>query len=255
MSFEKVAELAEEFTIKIAEQQYADKAPADKKASDFAPEEASFIKSLSKQDNNQAQDENNDIDAKTWKRAKKAVKKYWKKYDEPWAVVYDVYRKMGGKPATKSKKKKSFKEIELMLQKYALYGEIPNVTPPQNQIELDAKQVAAQAVYNLLNSLHSEKTQGHFAHNSEAEDSYNKITEFYHSLLAEGKRAKFELYDQAVSDPSGFSILEEDNAASIRDGKRPTKLDRILTTKNEVLKKHLNEANAAVRDLKQETYS
>lgn len=255
MSLAKVAELAEEFQIKLAEQQYATKAPADKKASDFSPEEASFIKSVSKQDNNQVQDENDDIDAKTWKRAKKAVKKYWKKYDEPWAVVYDVYRKMGGKPAKKSKKKKALKEIELMLQKYALYGEIPNVTPPQNQIELDAKQVAAQAVYNLLKSLHSEKAQGHLAHNSELEDSYNKITEFYHSLLAEGKRAKFELYDQAVSDPAGFSILEEDKNQSVRNGLKPTKLDRMLTTSNAVLRTHLNEANAAVRELKQETYS
>ena len=103
MSFEKVAELAEEFTMKIAEHQYADKAPADKKASDFSPEEASFIKSLSKNDNNQVQDVNL-IDEKVWKRAKKAVKKYWKGYDEPWPVVYDVYRKMGGKPAKKKKK-------------------------------------------------------------------------------------------------------------------------------------------------------
>lgn len=42
---------------------------------------------------------------KIWDKAKKAVKKYWKKYDEPWAVVFDVYRKMGGK--TKKGKKKS----------------------------------------------------------------------------------------------------------------------------------------------------
>ena len=104
MSFEKIAELAEEFQIKLAEYQCFDTAPADKKASDFSSEEAAFINSLSKEDNNQAQDEN-DIDEKTWKRAKKAVKKYWKKYDEPWAVVYDVYRKMGGKPQKKSKKK------------------------------------------------------------------------------------------------------------------------------------------------------
>ena len=103
MSFEKVAELAEEFTIKIAENQFAEKAPTDKKASDFSPEEQSFIKSLSK-DNNQAQDVN-DIDEKVWKRAKKVVKPYWNKYEEPWAVVYDVYRKMGGKSKKKSKKK------------------------------------------------------------------------------------------------------------------------------------------------------
>ena len=94
MSFEKVAELAAEFTIKIAENQFAEK----------APEAQAFINSLSKKDNNQAQDVN-DIDEKVWKRAKKVVKPYWKKYDEPWAVVYDVYRKMGGKTKKKSKKK------------------------------------------------------------------------------------------------------------------------------------------------------
>lgn len=104
MSFEKVAELAQEFTIKIAENQYAEKAPSDKKASDFGPEERAFINSLSKKDNNQAQDVN-DIDEKVWKRAKKVVKKYWNKYEEPWAVVYDVYRKMGGSTKKKSKKK------------------------------------------------------------------------------------------------------------------------------------------------------
>lgn len=102
MSFQKVAALAEEFVIKLAEHQYEDKAPADKKVSDFSPEEASFIKSLSKKDDNQAQDVN-DIDEKVWKRAKKAVKKYWGKYKEPWAVVYDVYRKMGGKAKKKKK--------------------------------------------------------------------------------------------------------------------------------------------------------
>lgn len=102
MSFQKVAALAEEFVIKLAEHQYEDKAPADKKASDFSPEEASFINSLSKKDNNPAQDVN-DIDEKVWKRAKKAVKKYWGKYKEPWAVVYDVYRKMGGKAKKKKK--------------------------------------------------------------------------------------------------------------------------------------------------------
>jgi hypothetical protein len=102
MSFEKVAALAEEFIIKLAEYQLSDSAPADKKASDFSPEEASFIRSLSKKDNNEAQDVN-DVDEKVWKRAKKAVKKYWKGYKEPWAVVYDVYRKMGGKPTKKKK--------------------------------------------------------------------------------------------------------------------------------------------------------
>ncbi len=102
MSFTKVAELAEEFVIKIAEYQLSDKPPADKKASDFSPEEEAFINSLSEKDNNKAQDIN-DLDDKIWKRAKKAVKKYWGKYKEPYAVVYDVYRKMGGKPQKKKK--------------------------------------------------------------------------------------------------------------------------------------------------------
>lgn len=111
MSLAKVAELAEAFQIKLAEQQYATKAPADKKASDFSPEEASFINSISKKDNNQAQDENDDIDEKTWKRAKKAVKKYWKKYDEPWAVVYDVYRKMVANQPRSQRKRNPFKKL------------------------------------------------------------------------------------------------------------------------------------------------
>lgn len=87
MSFSKVAELANEFVIKIAEYQYEDQAPADVKNSEFCADDIS------------------DLDAKIWNRAKKSVKKYWNKYDEPWAVVYDVYRKMGGKPQKKKKKK------------------------------------------------------------------------------------------------------------------------------------------------------
>lgn len=105
MSLTKLAELAEKFVIKIAEHQYDSSAPADKKASDFSPAEREFINSIANPDENQAQDEN-ELDDKIWKRAKKSVKKYWNKYDEPWAVVYDVYRKMGGKPAKKKKKKK-----------------------------------------------------------------------------------------------------------------------------------------------------
>lgn len=249
MSFTKVAELADEFTIKIAENQYANKAPADKKASDFSPEEASFIKSLSKKDNNQAQDMN-EIDEKVWKRAKKAVKKYWKKYDEPWAVVYDVYRKMGGKPTKKSKKKSNVSDS--LIRKYSYYGEIKNTIPVQNHPQLDAKYKATRAVHNLLNTLYNEKQQGRFVDNVSLEDSYRKLGEFYQSLLAEGKRPKFDLYDQAISDPTGFSILEEDHLAS-RGGPHLTKIDRMLNVKSDTLRRHLNEANEAVRELKQET--
>lgn len=101
---DKVAELAKQFVIKIAENQYETKAPPDKKASDFGPEEREFINHMAKQDENMAQDVA-DLDDKIWKKAKKAVKKYWKKYEEPYAVVYHVYKNMGGKPAKKKKKK------------------------------------------------------------------------------------------------------------------------------------------------------
>jgi hypothetical protein len=35
-------------------------------------------------------------DEGTWERAKEAVRKYWDRYDEPWAVVSHVYSQMGG---------------------------------------------------------------------------------------------------------------------------------------------------------------
>lgn len=36
-------------------------------------------------------------DKAIWERAKRQVERYWERYDEPWAVVADVYKKMGGK--------------------------------------------------------------------------------------------------------------------------------------------------------------
>jgi hypothetical protein len=109
MSFAKVAELAEEFVVKIAEHQYANDAPPDVKAKDL-----DWIDEQTRQEiiENGKSEEYIPFDKshnppsmiaseKTWKRAKKAVKPYWKKYKEPWAVVMDVYSKMGGKPKRK----------------------------------------------------------------------------------------------------------------------------------------------------------
>lgn len=42
---------------------------------------------------------------KTWDRAKKAVKKYWKKYEEPYAVTAWLYHKQMGGKIKKPKKK------------------------------------------------------------------------------------------------------------------------------------------------------
>lgn len=112
MSFDKVAEIAEEYTIKIAERHYDAHAPDDVKADDLTWLDAGerwLIKQNGCNDKFLPHNPPGAIASeKTWNKAKKAVKKYWKKYKEPWAVVYDVYRKMGGKPKKKkSKKKKS----------------------------------------------------------------------------------------------------------------------------------------------------
>jgi predicted DNA-binding protein YlxM (UPF0122 family) len=153
----------------------------------------------------------------------------------------------------------SFKRVtelaDAFIKKYGYYGHIKNVTPPQNNIAVDAKQIAVQAVYKLVNSLHNEKMQGAFTNNNSLEDSYNKLLEFYQSLLIKGKRPKFELYDEAISDPTGFSILEEENQIPEHGISRLTKMDRMLITKDKVMKRHLDEANKAVRALKQETRS
>lgn len=109
MSFAKVAELAEQFAVKLAEHHYEDHAPEDKKAEDIkwiTEEERHLIKENGTSPTFKPHNPPGSIASeKTWDKAKKAVKKYWKKYDEPWAVVYHVYRNMGGKPKKKSKKK------------------------------------------------------------------------------------------------------------------------------------------------------
>lgn len=109
MSFEKVAELAEDFIVKIAERHYEDKAPDDVKCEDIRWVDDETRKEIKNNGKNPKYLPHNPPSAiaseKIWDKAKKAVKKYWKGYEEPWAVVYDVYRKMGGKPKKKSKKK------------------------------------------------------------------------------------------------------------------------------------------------------
>lgn len=37
------------------------------------------------------------IDKDTWHRAEEKVKPHWAKYDQPYAVVVDVYKRMGGR--------------------------------------------------------------------------------------------------------------------------------------------------------------
>lgn len=114
MSFEKVAQLADEFLVKIAEHHYDNNPPPNVKAKDLHwidEETRQEIRENGKKEEYIPFDKPHNppgaiASEKTWNRAKKAVKKHWKKYDEPWAVVYHVYRNMGGKPKKKSKKKK-----------------------------------------------------------------------------------------------------------------------------------------------------
>lgn len=110
MSLTKVAQLADEFAIKLIERQYEDKAPDDVKSDSLSAEDQQLLLSLKERSQMKGHGQSNllvddqQLDEKIWNRAKKSVKKYWNKYDEPWAVVYDVYRKMGGKPQKKKKK-------------------------------------------------------------------------------------------------------------------------------------------------------
>lgn len=116
MSLQKIAELAQEFAVKLAEQQYADTAPKEVVADDLDwidEETRQEIKENGKNEEYKPFDKSHNppgavADEKTWNRAKKAVKKYFKGYDSPWAVVFDVYRKMGGR--TKKEKKQGKKK-------------------------------------------------------------------------------------------------------------------------------------------------
>jgi hypothetical protein len=108
---QKVMELSEQFIIKIAEEQYSKNAPADVKAKDLDwldEKTRREIKENGKSEEYKPFDRPHNPpgavkDEKTWNRAKKAVKKYWKGYSEPWAVVFDVYKKMHGKVKKKKK--------------------------------------------------------------------------------------------------------------------------------------------------------
>jgi hypothetical protein len=111
MSVEKLAQIANEFVIKLAERHYDNTAPEDVKSNHIRWVDEETRKEIKENGNNSKYLPHNPpgsiASEKTWDRAKKVVKKYWKKYDEPWAVVYDVYRKMGGKPKKKKKSSKS----------------------------------------------------------------------------------------------------------------------------------------------------
>jgi adenylate kinase family enzyme len=110
---EQLLKLAERFEEKLVAEAAKEKAevPEDAKADDLTwlPEkERALIKINGKDAHYWPSNPPASITSeKIWDRAKKAVKKYWKKYKEPWAVVFDVYRKMGGKTKKgKSKKDK-----------------------------------------------------------------------------------------------------------------------------------------------------
>ena len=73
-----------------------DEAPDDIKADDLEEPMRSYAikggKSKTRPDNPPAWV----TDEAIWERAKEAVRKYWDRYSEPWAVVTHVYENMGG---------------------------------------------------------------------------------------------------------------------------------------------------------------
>jgi len=74
MSFVKLCQLADEFEQKLQDEQMA------LDVLDAKTQVPSWV-----------------ADPSIWLRAKKAIKKYWNKYEEPYGAVVNVYRQMGGK--------------------------------------------------------------------------------------------------------------------------------------------------------------
>ena len=110
---EKLAELAEQFLIKIAEHHYEENAPPNVKADDLDwidDQTRAEIKFNGKSPIYQPFDKSHNppsmiADEKIWNRAKKVIKKYWHQYEEPWATTMHIYKSMGGKIHHKKKHK------------------------------------------------------------------------------------------------------------------------------------------------------
>lgn len=111
-----VSDLADEFIIRLAEYKYASEAPPNVSVDDLEGLDEQTrveIKYNDKHKNTEYKPfdkPHNPPSAikseKTWNRAKKAVKPYFKGYDEPWAVTMHVYQQMHGKGKKKKKKDK-----------------------------------------------------------------------------------------------------------------------------------------------------
>jgi len=107
-----MCQLADEFMAKIAAHNYEETPPPNVKAEDLDwidEETRKEIKSNGKNEEYIPFDKSHNppgsvANEKIWDKAKKAVKKYKKNYEEPWAVTYYVYKRMGGKTKKKSKK-------------------------------------------------------------------------------------------------------------------------------------------------------
>src|SRR5476651_758721 len=103
MSFNRIATLAEEFILKIAEHQYANTAPKDVKAKDLDWIDEQTRQEIIANKNNEEYrpfDKAHNppgiiADEKIWNRAKKIVKPYAKKYENKWAVIFNIYKKLG----------------------------------------------------------------------------------------------------------------------------------------------------------------
>lgn len=109
MTFDKIAELAQYFTVVLAAEENTFPNVKAKDLDWIDDQAREEIKSNGKSLEYIPFDKDHNppgmvASEKIWNKAKKAVKKSWKKYDEPWAVVYHVYQNMGGKPKKRKKK-------------------------------------------------------------------------------------------------------------------------------------------------------
>jgi len=100
MSFEKIFKLAEKFLIKVSEYHYSQHEPQSVKADELTwlnEEDRAYLAKMSKDWDNPLNPPPAVLDKHIWEKAKKAVKPYWKKQEEPYGTTMFVYRQMGGR--------------------------------------------------------------------------------------------------------------------------------------------------------------
>jgi len=106
MPISDLMKLAERFEAKLVAEAAKALPPEDRKVSDLTwlDERArDYIGKMGKDVDSLMNPPPFILDKDIWKKAKKAVKKHWSKYQEPYSVITHIYESMGGKIKKKHK--------------------------------------------------------------------------------------------------------------------------------------------------------